>query len=418
VATVGVFALGFLIARRIINPLHRLVQTSTAVAEGDLAQRTGIRRPDEIGSLAHSFDVMTDRLVERNRQLVEQASKLEAILNSIADGVIVLDQQGLIISANPTAQQILADVSTDFLADILRELPSISLTGAEEALDQEQALALAKLRQPQRYKVGSRVLSALTAPVKTPDGLELGTVLALRDVTREAEAEDLKDGFITTVSHELRTPLTAIKGYSDLLLVTAGENSSENQTRFLETINRNADRLLQHINKMIDISEIQAGTLMLYKEQMCFTQLVETVVARWQEEIEAKGLTLQLSLPEDKLWVAGDSKRLTWAVDNLLSNAFHYTLAGGAIKIVLFQTDNELRLTVSDTGIGVAVVEQPYLFTPFFRANNEAAFDVAGVGLGLFITRSIVEWHDGRVWAESKLGYGSTFGLALPLLDG
>jgi signal transduction histidine kinase len=348
---------------------------------------------------------------------MEQASKLEAILNSIAEGVIVLDRKGLIISANPTAQRILADVSTDFLADILRELPSIPLTGSENELEIDQALALARLRQPRRYRVGSRVLSALTAPVKTPDGLELGTVVALRDVTREAEAEELKDGFITTVSHELRTPLTAIKGYGDLLLMTPGDSGGDEQTRFLETINRNADRLLRHINKIIDISEIQAGTLMLYKDQMCFSELVETVVETWRERMEGKGLSLNVKLSGDKLRMTGDSKRLAWAVDNLLRNAFHYTLPGGQVEIQLFRIDNEARLDVRDSGIGVAVVDQPYLFTPFFRANNEAAFDVAGVGLGLFITRSVVEWHDGRVWAESKLGSGSTFGVALPLSE-
>ncbi|MEW5957670.1 MAG: ATP-binding protein [Chloroflexota bacterium] len=414
IATVCVFALGFIIAQRIIRPLHRLVQTSVAVAEGDLAQRTGIQRQDEIGSLAKSFDVMTDRLVERNRQLVEQASKLEAILNSIADGVLVLDQHGLIITANPTAQGILADLSTDFLADIMRQLPAPGLAAAEEELALEQALALTRLQQPHRYRVGSRVLSAVIAPVKTPAHQELGTVIVLRDVTREAEAEHLKDGFITTVSHELRTPLTAVKGYSELLL-TASNNLNERQSQFLETINRNANILLQHINKIIDISEIQAGTLMLYKEKFCFSEMVDRVVEPWRVQMEAKGLSFHYQNSGASVWVNGDSGRLSWAVDNLLSNAFHYTLAGGRVSVKLHQQNDEIRVDVSDTGLGVAVVDQPYLFTPFFRVNNEATFAVAGVGLGLFITRSIIEWHQGRVWAESKLGSGSTFSLVLPV---
>ena len=415
IATVCVFALGFIIAQRIIRPLHRLVQTSVAVADGDLAQRTGIQRKDEIGSLAKSFDVMTDRLVERNRQLVEQASKLEAILNSIADGVLVLDQHGLIITANPAAQGILADVSTDFLADILRQLPAPGLAAAEEELALEQALALARLQQPRRYRVGSRVLSAVIAPVKTPAHQELGTVIVLRDVTREAEAESLKDGFITTVSHELRTPLTAVKGYSELLLLTANSGLNERQVQFLETINRNTNKLLQHINKIIDISEIQAGTLMLYKESFCFSEMVDQVVEQWRVQLEAKGLSFDYQNSGTSVWVNGDSDRLCWAVDNLLSNAFHYTLAGGRVTVKLHQQNDEVRLDVSDTGLGVAVVDQPYLFTPFFRANNEATFEVAGVGLGLFITRSIIEWHEGRVWAESKLSAGSTFSLVLPV---
>ena len=417
VATVGVFALGFVIAQRIIRPLHRLVQTSVAVAQGDLEQRTGIERQDEIGSLAQSFDLMTDRLVERNHQLMEQASELEAILNSIADGVIVLDEQGLIITANPAAQSILAEVSTDFLADILRELPAVATASPQEESTLEQTLARARLQQPRRYQVGSRVLSAVIAPVKTPTAQELGTVVVLRDVTREAEAENLKNSFITTVSHELRTPLTAVKGYSDLLLMTARTGFSEQQLQFLEVISRNTDKLLQHINKVIDISEVQAGSLMLYKQKVCFSELVEQIVAQWREPMQDKGLSFDFQELELDLWVYADPDRLSWAVDNLLSNAYNYTLAGGRVTVKLCRQDHEVRLDVIDTGIGVDVVDLPYLFTPFFRANHQATFEVAGVGLGLFIAHFIIERHKGCLWADSELSGGSTFSLVLPIFQ-
>ncbi|MCB0156251.1 MAG: HAMP domain-containing protein, partial [Anaerolineae bacterium] len=228
-ATMAVLVVGFFIARRIIMPLNQLVQTSAAVAQGQLDQRTGIRRNDEIGSLAQSFDLMTERLEARNRELVEQASKLEVILDSTADGMIVLDRQGLILTANPAAKRLLVDISTDFLAEILRELPAFYLTSPQESsLDLTQALAEAHLKRPKRYHIGSRVFSIVLAPMRTPAGEQLGTVIALRDVTREVEAEQLKDGFITTVSHQLRTPLTAIKGFSELLLLKS-DNLTESQ---------------------------------------------------------------------------------------------------------------------------------------------------------------------------------------------
>jgi signal transduction histidine kinase len=260
------------------------------------------------------------------------------------------------------------------------------------------------------------VLSALIAPVRTPVGQELGTVIVLRDVTREAEAENLKDGFITTISHELRTPLTAVKGYSDLLFMTANGDLSPQQTQFLETINRNVNKLIHHVNNIIDISEIRAGTLMLHKEEVCFLELVEVVVEKWRERLEIKGLSLKVKLPEKDLWVNADPVRLNWAVDNLLSNAYHYTLPGGQVAVCLFEKDGQAQLDVADTGLGVALVDQPFLFTPFFRGNNEATFEVGGVGLGLFITRTIIEMHGGRVWADSKLDRGSTFSLILPIL--
>lgn len=412
-ATIGVFALGFAVAQRIIRPLNRLVQTSVAVAQGDLARRTGIRRSDEIGSLAQSFDIMTDRLVQRNRQLVEQASRLEAILNSIVDGVLVLDPQGLVITSNPAAQQILAEVSSDILANILRELPAASETGAGSNI--EHALEIARLRQPRRYHIGNRVLSALIAPVKLPDGEELGTVVALRDITREAEADRLKDGFIKNISHELRTPLTAVKGYSDLLLMTSGDGMDPQQLEFVQSISSNTSKLLHHINEIIDISEIQAGSLMLNKTEVCFSELVEEGIAAWKKQMEGKGLYFRYNPASDDLWVHGDPDRLSWALDNLLNNACNYTLTGG-VEVRVFRENDQARLDIIDTGVGVAVDDQAYLFTAFFRASHPATFNVAGVGLGLFITRALIEAHGGRVWAVSELDCGSTFSLALPVL--
>jgi PAS domain S-box-containing protein len=415
IATVAVITVGFAVAQRIIRPLNRLVETSMAVAGGDLGQRTGIRSKDEIGSLASSFDVMTERLSERNRQLIEQASKLEAILNSIADGVIVLDVEGQIITSNPAAQQVLADMSSDFPSAPLRELPSPLYTDMDEMPEMDQLPAPTVIQQPQRYRVGGRVLSALAAPVRTPDGEELGTVIVLRDVTREVESDRLKDEFITNISHELRTPLTAIKGYGDLLMMSRGSLLDERRLEFVETISDNANQLLHHINELIDISQIQARNLGLERSRLRFSNLVDEVVEKWREPMETKGLALRVRLSGGALWVEGDRDRLAWAIENLLSNAYHYTLSGGRVEVQVYQDDNQVRLDVADTGVGVATADQSYLFTRFFRAHNELTFSVRGVGLGLFIARSIIELHDGQVWADSELGVGSTFSVALPL---
>lgn len=415
-ATVAVTTVGFLIAQRIIRPLNRLVETSVAVAAGDLEQRTGIQRKDEIGSLASSFDVMTERLEERNRELIEQASKLVAILNSIADGVIVLDTEGQIITSNPAAQQVLSEMSQGFNSGSMRELPAPSFAGAAEIPEMKQLPAPTTLQQPQRFRVGGRVLSALAAPVLTPDGEELGGVVVLRDITREVESEHLKDEFITNISHELRTPLTAIKGYSDLLIMTADGSMQERHVGFVQTINDNANQLLRHINELIDISQIQARNLGLERARVRFSDLVGQVSERWREPMETKGLALRIRASGGSLWVDGDQDRLTWAVDNLMSNAYNYTLPGGRVDVRVFHEDGEARLDVTDTGVGVATVDQPFLFTRFFRAHNELTFSVRGVGLGLYITRSIVELHNGRVWAQSELGVGSTFSIALPLV--
>ena len=172
--------------------------------------------------------------------------------------------------------------------------------------------------------------------------------------------------------------------------------------------------MLHHINKLIDIAQIQAGALWLDRKAVNLLEVTEQVIENWREQLESKGLALEVSLPEVDLWIEGDPQRLSWAIDNLLNNAYSYTIAG-RVEVVLSQKGEEARLDVVDTGIGVAAANQPYLFTRFFRAGHDETYDVAGVGLGLYITRSLIEAHGGRAWAESELGVGSTFSLALPL---
>jgi PAS domain S-box-containing protein len=414
-ATVAVISIGFVIARRIIRPLHRLVQTSVAVAGGDLQQRTGIQRKDEIGSLAITFDMMTQKLADRNRELVEEASKLGAILNSIADGVIVLDTEGQIITSNPAAQEVLAELSSGVAPGSARELRPGFLKQAEDLPELDALPTPGGLQQSRRFRVGSRVLSALAAPVLTPDGEELGAVMVFRDITREFESERLKDEFITNISHELRTPLTAIKGYTDLFLMMSDGNLDERRMEFVRTIRENANQLLRHINELIDISQLQANNLGLEMDRLRFSRLVGEAIEKWRDRMETKGLAVRTRISGGSLWVEGDRARLMWALDNLLSNAYNYTLPGGRVEVRVFQECDEARIDVADTGVGIAAADQQFLFTRFFRAHNELTFSVRGVGLGLYITRSLVELHGGRVWAESELGVGSTFSIALPL---
>jgi PAS domain S-box-containing protein len=418
-STIAVFMIGFTTAQRIVRPLNRLVQTSLAVAQGDLHQRSGIRSRDEVGHLAKSFDLMTRRLAERSRQLSEQASELEAILNSIADGVIVLDQNERVLTLNPAARKLLDDFSTRVAAAPLKALTPLSDGNGSTPADIESLLHQEHggLHTSQRYRLGNRVLSASAAPVRTPEGVVAGSVVVLRDITREVEAEELKEGFITSISHELRTPLTAIIGYSQLLNMSAASRLEESQRLHLRRIGDSAEQLNRHINALINISQIQAGSLVLQVEHLLLCRLVEQAVERWQEPMQAREQELYFKPPVADVWIEGDESYLLWAVENLLSNAHNYTLAGGRVTVRLYCQDGEARLDVQDTGVGVATADLPHLFSRFFRASNDATFDVRGVGLGLFIARSIVELHHGRIWAESTLGVGSTFSIALPLAE-
>lgn len=405
-ATVAVLAVGFLTARRIIRPVDKLVETALAVSAGNLERRSGIQSGDEIGKLAKTFDHMTATLAQRNIDLTEQASKLEAILNSIIDGVIVMDMNEQIITTNFAAEQLLADMSYDFGTGPMREL---SLANGDET-----GLATT-MHEPKRYQVGNRVLSVLAAPVNTPTHEQIGTVIVLRDITSEAEADQLKDAFITSISHELRTPLTVIKVYTDLLQRSVNGHFDNRLMGFLDKISKNSLHLEQHINQLINISEIQAGTFHIEKQQIDFVALTKEITQIWEERITGKGLTFAVNLPEMPVWIDADPNQLSWAIEVVLSNAHNYTQEGG-IEVNLSVKGTDAHLAVIDSGIGIATADQPHLFNRFFRASNVLNFNVRGVGLGLYIARSIVELLNGRIWLESESGVGSTFTIALPLL--
>lgn len=411
-ATMAVLAVGFITAQQITKPVDKLVETALAVTAGDLERRSNIQSRDEIGKLAQTFDIMTATLAQSNQELTEQASKLKAILNSIVDGVIVMDMDEQIITTNAAADQLLLDMSHDFNTGPMRELSLLS-SSSDTA---ESPPALNAEYESKRFQVGNRILSALAAPVNTPDGEQIGTVIVMRDITSEAEADQLKDAFITSISHELRTPLTVIKVYTDLIQRTANGHLDERQIGFLDKISKNSLHLEQHINQLINISEIQAGTFNIEKKKVDFVALIQNVTDNWEERITSKGLAFEVNLPEQPLWIDADPNQLSWATEVLLSNAHNYT-EEGSITVTVFAEESEARLAVEDTGIGIAAADQPHLFDRFFRASNALNFNVRGVGLGLYIARSIVELLNGRIWVESESGSGSTFTLALPLLE-
>jgi signal transduction histidine kinase len=200
-------------------------------------------------------------------------------------------------------------------------------------------------------------------------------------------------------------------------MVSAADKLGSQQLQFAQLISENTDKMINHVNKLIDIAEIQRGTLQLRKQWEPFGRLVRETVESWEERMESKRLALELKMSDDNVWMFVDTVRLVWAIDNLIQNAHDYTLGKGNVTVSACQEGNEIHIHVSDTGIGINAADQPHLFSRFYRIQNEHTFNIPGLGLDLFITRSIIEAHGGRVWVKSALGQGSTFSIALPLVE-
>ncbi|MGD1993769.1 MAG: HAMP domain-containing sensor histidine kinase, partial [Anaerolineae bacterium] len=234
-------------------------------------------------------------------------------------------------------------------------------------------------------------------------------------------ANDAKTEFVSFVSHELKQPMTSIKGYSDLLTKgTAGE-LNEMQQSFLEVIRSNVSRMDELVRGLLDISRIEAGRVRINAEPVQMHEAVAEAVRGVQEQITAKSQDLVVEVPVALPTVAADRTRLVQILVNLLSNACKYTPEGGAIYVEAEPMDGPgsgfVRCSVRDTGVGISEEDQQRLFTKYFRADDPAVRAEPGTGLGLVITKNLIELQGGEIWMESELGQGSEFAFTMPVAN-
>jgi PAS domain S-box-containing protein len=355
-----------------------------------------------------------------------EATKSRAILEGIADGVLVAGADGAVILMNVAAERILGLDRQAVVGRPVTEFVGIYGAGGRNWTEAIQRWE----RHPNSYQPGDfvdqrltldnqKVVSVHLAPVIASEEF-LGSVSVIRDITREVEVDRLKSEFVTNVSHELRTPMTSIKGYADLMLLGAAGSLAPDQARFLEVIKNNADRLSLLVNDLLDISRIESGRVQLALRPVPMDDVIQDVLVTLQGRIEDDQKTLQLATQAEPglppVWA--DRARVTQIVMNLADNAFNYTHPGGRIVLSARHDagQREVIVEVTDSGIGIAPGDQGRLFDRFYRGEDALVLASAGTGLGLAIARQLAEMHGGRLWlARSAPGNGSTFALALPI---
>jgi PAS domain S-box-containing protein len=350
-----------------------------------------------------------------------ESSKSQAILESVADGVMVSDNSGRVILFNAAAERILSlkrDEAIGRPIDHMLGLYSAASDTWAQLVRDWHTSAEARRRAPvlsQRieFKDEKRFVTVTVAPVMMSDEY-LGSVSIFRDITAEVEADRAKSEFISTVSHELRTPMTSIKGYADLMLIGAAGPVNENQQRFLSVIKSNADRLSILVNDLLDISRIESGRVKLELKPAAVELLIESVVTFLHSKFEEKQLAVQVVLPDGGLpRVHADRDRVIQILMNLVSNAHQYTPPGGAVTVSAHEAGEFVQIDVADTGVGIAPENQSKVFERFFRVDDPDVNEFPGTGLGLAIVKSLVEMHEGRIWLQSEVGRGTTFSFTL-----
>jgi PAS domain S-box-containing protein len=369
-----------------------------------------------------------ERLGAMVRREQVDSTKNAAIVESIADGIMVADKDGAITQFNNAAERILGLNRRELIGHSIAELAGLyTRTGGESWLERLEAW----MSDPVSHRPGDvlqeqlelpdgKIVSVLLSPVNMGDQF-LGTVSVFRDITREIEVDRMKSEFVATVSHELRTPMTSIKGYADLLLLGAAGQITEQQQRFLGTIKTNADRLSLLVNELLDISRVDRGVVKLNLQPTNVLEIIDVNLNHIRGRInnERKQLTVKTDVPDTLPLINADFDKLVQIVNNLLDNAFNYTYAGGTVTIGAAAEDGgrSVVIRVTDTGVGISKENQGRVFERFFRGEeHQLVMETSGTGLGLSIVKEYVNMHNGTIWLESEPGKGTTFYVRLPAL--
>jgi two-component system sensor histidine kinase NblS len=423
-------ALGLWANYALINrPLRILSQGASEIAAGRFGHQIKSQRAGrEIDHVVNAFNYMSSRLqqydkqnvdtlmAERNKYISER-NKLELVLMSIADGVVVCDRDNKVQIVNAAATQLFAKEAKELLGKPLifctEEPDSPAICHIVQAFTDTVSPGTLE-PVVQSIHLGDLTVRMHIAPISLNQEF-LGSVMIMHDVTREAELEKMKNEFISNVSHELRTPITSIKTYVDTLCNHGEKLDPDIYREFLDIIDNEADRLMYLVNDVLELSRIEEGDRELELIAFPVFDAVEQAVRSVNLMARDRELELKVTQGPDVPDVYMNRESIERVAINLLTNAIKYTPAGGTIEVLInhLSETKEVQVAVKDNGIGIPEECLPQIFDRFYRVERKV-HTIKGTGLGLTIVTKIIEKHKGRVTVESALGQGSTFSFYLP----
>lgn len=407
----GIIGAGVVIARHITRPLEELARTAQAISKGETMRRANISAENEIGQLANSFNQMTEYLVRLYGQVQAEASQRAAIVESITDGIVVVDDLGTVKMINRATRRLMGISDTDPIPAKLSDIPLNKLVEGVPGFGAQRANDL--------YTLGDYIVKASIAPVIGSGGVRSGYVCLLQDMTAEVTVDRAKTNFIGVISHELKTPLTVIRGNADLLLRGLAGPMDEEQRVFVDSIRHHANNMTSLVQNVIVIARLDSGLLTTELEPMDLARPVGEAAFPLQGLIKAKGLTLTVDIAEDLRPVLADYDQVRQIMHHLLDNARLYTSSGG-ITVRAIDCNDHVRVEVQDTGRGIPPDMQEQIFQRFIRGDGTSeGINSAerGIGLGLAICKQLVERQGGTIGVSSVPGQGSTFYFTLRYAD-
>lgn len=405
---------GALIMRRLSEPILDLKRLALRISRGDLSARVRYFGDDEVAELGLAFNNMAEKLADSFSVIKDEKRKLEAILENLVDGILVIDRDLKIVLVNRAAQDILGLSSSNIQGrpvlevvlnhHLMNLIQEVNLSG--QAFESELFL----------YYPDNKQIQVFLAPLKDDDGNLAGSIVVLNDLTKLRQLERVRQDFVANVSHELRTPITSVKAMAETLINGAWKDQAM-LDRYLQAIDQESDRLSNLINDLLDLAKLDSN-VEASKEPFDFIQLITEVQERFINTNSENGL-FALDLPDSDLpEVEANRDRIKQVLINLLDNAFKYTPSGGQVRLSAWLENERLKVAVADNGIGIPKDDLGRIFERFYRVDKARSREKGGTGLGLSIVKHIVESYGGKIEVESSLHQGSVFTFTLPIHRG
>ncbi|WP_413475471.1 cell wall metabolism sensor histidine kinase WalK [Macrococcus psychrotolerans] len=401
--------LGFFIARTITKPIADMRNQALEMSKGNYTNRVKVYGNDEIGELALTFNNLSKRVQEAQANTESEKRRLDSVITHMSDGVIATDRRGRVRIVNEMALKML-DMNKDDVEG--RHVLDILAIEAHYSLDELQDIAggiIIDINEKERL-----IVRASFSTIIQDTGFITGYIAVLHDVTEQHHVENERREFVANVSHELRTPLTSMRSYIEAL--EEGAWKDENLApQFLSVTREETDRMIRLVNDLLQLSKMDNTDDNLNKELIDFNMFIHKIINRF-EMSEGKNATFIRDIPKNGIFVEIDPDKMTQVFDNVITNALKYSKGRKKVEFHVKQNTlfNRMTIQIKDNGIGIPLNKVDKIFDRFFRVDKARTRKMGGTGLGLAISKEIIEAHNGRIWANSKEGYGTSVYITLP----
>ncbi|MDW4473318.1 cell wall metabolism sensor histidine kinase WalK [Staphylococcus saprophyticus] len=400
--------LGFFIARTITKPITDMRNQTVEMSKGNYTQRVKIYGNDEIGELALAFNNLSKRVQEAQANTESEKRRLDSVITHMSDGIIATDRRGRVRIVNDMALIMMGTMKEDIIGDHMLKVLKLEEDFSLDEIQENNDSFLLDINENEGI-----IARVNFSTIVQETGFVTGYIAVLHDVTEQQQVERERREFVANVSHELRTPLTSMNSYIEALESGAWKDG-ELAPQFLSVTREETERMIRLVNDLLQLSKMDNESEQITKEIVDFNMFINKIINR--HEMSAKDTTFVREVPTETIFTEIDPDKMTQVFDNVITNAMKYSRGDKRVEFHVKQNTlyNRMTIRVKDNGIGIPINKVDKIFDRFYRVDKARTRKMGGTGLGLAISKEIVEAHNGRIWANSVEGQGTSIFITLP----